>query len=305
MIAAGASLYLDRLIGEPGNSLHPVAGFGRVMQGYEIYGWRDTRGSGLQYCTLGLALAYLSSKLMSRPFLGTLVSSYLVVAERSLHSHASRIAQSLEAGNLCSAREVLPALVGRDVSGLDMEQCSRAVVESVAENSSDAVIAPMFYGSLFGSAGAFVYRAINTMDAMVGYKSARYRKFGWASARLDDVANWVPARIAALLVLVAAPFSTEDNHSWHLSQIAADAKEHPSPNAGVVEAAFAHKLGVKLGGTNHYLGVGEVRTDMGVGELPKVGDISRAIALCRKIDQYFSASLMLVGVGLFLSGRRK
>lgn len=304
MIAAGLSLFVDRMFGEIDQKFHPVALFGTVMQRFERYIWRDTKGAGFQYSLLGLGLGFLGSRILGRPFVGSLASSYLAVAERSLLLHADQVSQALANNDIFEARTILPALVGRDVSELDSLQCARAVVESVAENSSDAVVAPMFYAGLFGSVGVLLYRAINTMDAMVGYRSRKYHNFGWASAKLDDMANWIPSRISALMVTVAPSSLTNNQRSRGFSQIIADAKTHPSPNAGVIEAAFAHKLGVKLGGTNNYLGVGEVRSEMGVGEPPNVRDISRAIQLCRRIDEYFSICLIGVGSCLYVLGRR-
>lgn len=305
MIAAGLSLYLDRLFGEVDQRVHPVALFGRVMQKFERYGWRDTKGAGVQFSLFGLGLGYLGSVVLGGGFIGSLASSYLAVAERSLLSHAAQVAELLANDDVVEARKILPTLVGRDVSRLDSGQCSRAVIESVAENSSDAVIAPMFYAGLFGSVGVLLYRAINTMDAMVGYRSRIYRNFGWASAKLDDAANWVPSRISALMATMASPRATEINSIQGLSKIIADAKTHPSPNAGVVEAAFAHTLGIKLGGTNHYLGIVEERSEMGVGGLPSVQDVFRSVELCKRIDEYFSICLVGVGAALLISDRRK
>src|SRR5690606_15478706 len=141
-------------------------------------------------------------------------------------------------------REALPALVGRDPTHLDASEISAAVIESLAENTVDAVIAPAFWGLIAGAPGAWSYRAVNTMDAMVGHRSDRYLRFGWSSARLDDLANLVPARLTAALVMLCRPRQTRAV----TTAVRRDGRKHPSPNAGVAEAAFAAALGVQLGG---------------------------------------------------------
>jgi adenosylcobinamide-phosphate synthase len=155
---------------------------------------------------------------------------------------------------------------------------TRATVESVAENTADAVVAPLFWGAVAGVPGLLGYRAVNTLDAMVGYRSARYAAFGWASARLDDVANWIPARLTAVLTGLAAPVVGGDPlDTWEVWR--RDGGAHPSPNAGQVEAAAAGALGVRLGGANIYHGRAELRPALGNGPSPEVFDIGRAATL--------------------------
>ena len=191
-----------------------------------------------------------------------------------------RMAQALEAGDLDEARRLAPTLVGRDPSALDEAELCRAVVESVAENTNDAVVAPLLWSAVFGAAGAAGYRAANTLDAMVGNKSDRYRDFGWFSARLDDVASFVPARVTAMLVIALAPAGTR-REAWHAAW--RDGAAHPSPNAGRVEGAFAGALGVTLGGLNRYPYGAERRPTLGEGRVPEVDDIGRAVTLSRLV----------------------
>ena len=194
--------------------------------------------------------------------------------------HAALVARDLE-----RARALLPALVGRDPSTLDASGVAAAVVESLAENSVDAVVAPALWGFAAGAPGALAYRAVNTMDAMVGHRSARYARFGSGSARLDDVANYVPARVTALLVALARP-----RHAARVARaVRADAPAHPSPNAGVAEAAFAGALGVELGGPLRYGERVEDRPRLGAGPRPQPADIPRALRLADDVE------LLLVG----------
>jgi adenosylcobinamide-phosphate synthase len=170
---------------------------------------------------------------------------------------------------------------------------ARAVVESVAENTSDAVVAPLLWGAVAGIPGLVAYRAVNTLDAMVGYRSARYLRFGWAAARTDDVANWIPARVTAALTAACAPLVTRTSPVSVLNVVRRDGARHPSPNAGRCEAAFAAALGVRLGGTNVYGGVTETRPDLGDGRAPEPEDIRRAVLLSRAVTVSATALAVL------------
>ncbi|TAN26536.1 MAG: cobalamin biosynthesis protein CobD [Actinomycetota bacterium] len=295
MMGAGVGLLLDRVFGEPPANVHPVACFGKAMTKLETFVWRGTKESGASYGLFGLSIAAAASQLVSSPFAGTAIGTYVAVAEKSLFENAFAIDSSLERGDLDSVRRQVPSLVGRDSNGLDAFGAARAVVESVAENSSDAVIAPMFYGAVLGGRGSLIYRAINTMDAMVGYKNLRYLDFGWFSARLDDFANYLPSRLAALL-----SWLVPTGRSASPGLILADSSRHPSPNAGVVEATYAHKLGIRLGGVNSYGGRAESRPEMGYGPCVSRSDINRAVELCRRSDTIFAAVLITAGALLEL-----
>jgi adenosylcobinamide-phosphate synthase len=221
----------------------------------------------------------------------TTLATYLAVAGRGLRDAAADVAAPLEAGDVEAARRRLPSLVGRDVSGLDAKEVARAVVESLAENTVDAVVAPALWAAAAGAPGALGYRAVNTLDAMVGHRSTRYARYGWASARLDDVANWVPARVTAVLVAVVRP--RRAGAVW--MAVRSQARAHPSPNAGVAEAAFAAALGLRLGGPNRYGDRVELRPSLGVGRPAEPGDIAPAAALSRDVTLALAAVLLAAG----------
>ena len=186
-----------------------------------------------------------------------------------------------------AARAQLPALAGRDATDLDEPEMARAVVESVAENTVDAVVAPALWAAVLGGAGALGYRAVNTLDSMVGHRSDRYRRYGWASARLDDAANWLPARATAALVAAVRPHHAAD--VWRT--VRRDAPAHPSPNAGVAEAAFAAALGLRLGGVNRYGDRVEHRAPLGRGRPPDRHDIHHAVRLSRDVSLALAVAL--------------
>ncbi|MDX6516537.1 MAG: adenosylcobinamide-phosphate synthase, partial [Gaiellaceae bacterium] len=203
---------------------------------------------------------------------------WTVLGARSLERTALALATAVEAGELEQARALAPSLVGRDPTMLDAEELSRAAVESVAENTSDAVVAPLLWAALLGAPGAAAYRAANTLDAMVGHRSERYERFGWGAARLDDLLNWPAARASALIAIAWAPlFGGRRSAAWRAAW--QDGAAHPSPNAGRVEGAFAGALGLRLGGLNRYHYGSEYRPSLGGGAPPSVGDIARAVRL--------------------------
>lgn len=300
--ALAAALVIDRVLGEPPEALHPVACFGRAMTWGESRWWRDSRIAGIAYCACGVALGafagFLLEGVAGRAFGprhrggALLVAAYTAIASRSLGEAASTVAEHLAAGDIDEARRSLRSLVGRRTEALDSHEIARAAVESVAENTVDAVIAPLLWGLLGGSPGVLGYRAINTMDAMVGHHSSRYEHFGWASARLDDFANWLPARSAAVLVAACSPGKT----CRILDAVRHQAPAHPSPNAGVAEAAFAVSLGVRLGGVNDYDGRIESRPSLGSGRPPTPTDIASACRLSRRIATAASVVTVLAAV---------
>jgi len=222
---------------------------------------------------------------------------------------------ALASNDLPAARRVLPSLCGRDPAGLDATEITRAVIESVAENTCDAVVAPLLWGAAAGLPGLAAYRAVNTLDAMVGYRSPRYLRYGWASARLDDAANWVPARVTAALTAACAPVAVKaplpgtsaqsppaegrlvfGPAASALRAVLRDGSRHPSPNAGRCEAAFAGALGLRLGGTNVYGGVAEARPELGEGRAPEPDDIGRAIRLSRAVTAAATGLAVLIAV---------
>jgi adenosylcobinamide-phosphate synthase len=215
---------------------------------------------------------------------------------------AREIAAHLERGELESARLALPALVGRDAEALDGAEIARAVVESIAENTVDAVVAPALWAAALGPAGAGAHKAVSTLDSMVGHRNERYREFGWASARLDDAAAFVPARVTALLVAAVRPRQARAVRR----AVRFDAPAHPSPNAGVAEAAFAAALDLRLGGPIRYGDREELRPLLGAGTTPTAGDIARATALSRDVTLALAGALAVAaGLTAATSLRRK
>jgi adenosylcobinamide-phosphate synthase len=235
----------------------------------------------------------------------TALATWTVLGGASLGGVAMALGRDLEAGDLDAARRRLPALCGRDPAQLDAAGLARAAVESVAENTSDAVVAPLLWGAVFGLPGLLGYRAVNTLDAMIGHHSPRYERFGWAAARLDDAANLIPARVTGLLAAALAP-AVGGRPRQALRTLRRDGGQHPSPNAGRCEAAFAGALGVRLGGRNSYQGRTEQRGLLGDGKPPAAADIARAVRLSRLV----SGAALLIAAAIAhgvhgVSGRRK
>ena len=296
--SAGAAVVLDHLVGDPPDRLHPVAWFGRAMTRREARAWGDDRlrgvghlGAGVAVATVPVALAWAGIRRSGGAVADAALCAVVVAATlgaRSLDRRAAEIGEALAQGRIEEARRLLPALVGRDPRGLDEAEIARAVVESLAENTVDAVVAPLLWAAVGGPVGAAAYRAVNTLDAMVGYRDDRYRRFGWASARTDDVANFVPARVAAAVVALCSP----GRASGIVRAVRRQAPGHPSPNAGVVEAAFAAALGLRLGGTNRYGEVVEHRVELGDGRAAMPGDIVRARLLARRVTAVVAAALV-------------
>uniref|UniRef100_UPI003899A998 CobD/CbiB family cobalamin biosynthesis protein n=1 Tax=Mycobacterium sp. HUMS_1102779 TaxID=3383487 RepID=UPI003899A998 len=199
----------------------------------------------------------------------------------------------LERGDIDAARRLLPSLCGRDPAALDRAGLTRAALESVAENTSDAAVAPLLWAAAGGMPAVLVYRGINTLDSMIGYRSPRYARFGWAAARLDDAANYGAARATAALVVACAPL-VGGSPAGAVRAWRRDAAAHPSPNAGVVEAAFAGALGVRLGGPTRYRHELELRPTLGDGRTPGVADLRRAVALSAVVQAV--AALLAAGL---------
>ena len=261
----GAILLLDLLLGDPHGWPHPIVWIGRLIERLE--GWlRDTvqpvRLAGILLVLLTLLGTGFSAALLLKlagvfsAWLAWLVSLWLgwsCLALRSLDRESRVVIDELEAGDLPGARQALAQIVGRETGGLDEEGVLKATLETVAENASDGVIAPLFYLLLGGPILALLYKAASTLDSMVGYKNEKYREFGWAGARLDDLLNLIPARLTGLLLVIAA-FPLQLNGWEALRIMVRDAGKHASPNAGWPEAAVAGALGIQLGGAATYFG---------------------------------------------------
>jgi adenosylcobinamide-phosphate synthase len=287
--AAGLLLGMaaDRRWGDPRRG-HPVALFGTAATALERRLYADSRRRGAVYTATAVgacvAVGLVAERATSgRPLLHTLATAaatWTVLGGRSLEREALHVATFLDAGDLTGARHRLTYLVGRDTGTLSENEIARAVVESVAENTSDAVTAPLWWGAVAGLPGLLGYRAANTLDAMVGHKTERYLRFGWASARFDDLVNLPGSRFGGVMVLLTHP----EGAARALTAWRRDARSHPSPNAGVIESCFAGVLGIQLGGVNRYGSGTESRALMGRGPAPEPKDIGRAVAVATRTD---------------------
>ncbi|ONH33179.1 cobalamin biosynthesis protein [Protofrankia sp. BMG5.30] len=294
-LLAGAAL--DAALADPARG-HPVAAFGTVANHTERLLYRDSRAAGLAYtCALAggtVAVGALARSGVTRagrrlgcpraaPVALTTAATWTVLGGASLRRHGRHLGGELLRDDLIAARGRLPSLCGRDPAVLDRAGLSRAGVESLAENTSDAVVGPLLWGALGGVPGLLGYRAVNTLDALVGYRSTRHARFGWASARLDDLANLLPSRVAGLLACACAPIvgGSAVDAFWVMRR---DGCSHPSPNAGQVEAAFAGALGLRLGGTLRYHHGVEHRPVMGYGRPAVPADLERAALLSASVS---------------------
>ncbi len=286
------ALLADALLGEPGwlyrRMPHPIVVIGRAISALELWllqpmmSQRRKRQAGILLLTMitgsALAVGLLIHAVLRHLPAGWLVEGLAMstlLAQRSLAQHVTAVADGLRDG-LAAGRRAVAMIVGRDPEPLDESGVSRGAIESLAENLSDGVVAPMFWGLLAGLPGMLVYKAINTLDSMVGHRSERYREFGWASARCDDLVNFLPARITGVMLCVAAW-----HQPWRLATAMwRDAPHHRSPNAGWPEAAMAAALGVRIAGPRMYGGVMVHDAWMGDGRSELTADdIRRAVAL--------------------------
>ncbi|MFC4338090.1 cobalamin biosynthesis protein [Salininema proteolyticum] len=309
MRAAGIALgaLADALFADP-RRFHPVAGYGQAAMRLERVLYADSRAAGAVYTAVAVGVPTAAVWILQRRASGgwtvvlTAATAWAALGGRSLLRAADGVDRPLEVGSLSRARFALRSLCARDAAELDGDELAKATVESLAENTSDAVVAPLWWVFAAGPAGIAAYRAVNTLDAMVGYKTSRYRNFGWASARLDDLANVVPARISAALAAVLAPVAggstAEGLRVWRR-----DGSRHPSPNAGQVESAFAGALGLRLGGSvNSYGDAEDSRPAMGDGKAPAREDIKRARKLSWAVG---AAAAGLAVAGALMTRRRK
>jgi adenosylcobinamide-phosphate synthase len=296
-VQLSAAIGLDLLLGDPRNWPHIAKFTGRLSEWYETELTKRAQrtvalGVVFWFCVVGTLMAlYLPARrfcLLVRPGAVSVLDSiiiYQAIAAKDLHEHAQAVLQLLVRQDLVAARKQLSWLVGRDTQSLDESEISRATIESVAESLTDGILAPLFWSVVGGAPGALVYRAANTLDSMVGHRTAVYEKFGKASARIDDFLNWAPARICAILFCACS--------GKNLGTIRAEAAGHASPNAGWGESAMAHALGVRLGGDNYYdsrLVRGPVFNPS--GRRPWTGDIRRSLN--------WMWAVSAAGIGLFL-----
>ncbi|MBC7358703.1 MAG: cobalamin biosynthesis protein CobD [Desulfacinum sp.] len=272
----------DLLLGDPPSWPHPVRWIGRLIERAESFFYLETGdggrprleagsdgtpdgrlrvlGAAFWLTVVGAVGAAVTGALLLlhwiHPFLSGLLGvwiAYTCLATRSLHDESAAVARALGEGRLEDARGLLSRIVSRETAHLDEEGIWRALLETVSENLSDGVVAPLFYLALGGPVGGLLYKTVNTLDSMVGYRNERYRDFGWCAARMDDLFNWIPARLTALLLLAAgAVWGLDRRRGWAV--VRRDARKHKSPNAGFPEAAAAGLLGVQLGGPGIYFG---------------------------------------------------
>jgi adenosylcobinamide-phosphate synthase len=293
---------LDLAVGDPRFIPHPVRGFGWAIRFLERPLRRPSNSSrwerfagvvlalGLPAAVFSLSYWLIYGLLMSRPIIQSLViilMAYTTLATRSLHQEAARVITALEAGKVTEARRWLSWIVGRDTENLTREEMIKATLETMAENLSDGVMAPLFYLLIGGAPLALAFKAASTLDSMVGYKNDRYRHFGWASARLDDLWNYLPARITALLiVLVSRAWGFSWKQAWIIWR--RDGRRYPSPNAGLPQAALAGALQIRLGGPAIYEGV--------KSEKPFLGDDRAEITLVeygRTVTVLYASSVLM------------
>jgi adenosylcobinamide-phosphate synthase len=292
----GIGLVADRFLPELPNRWHPVAWFGTLMQRLERTVWSDRRSAGVLYAALGATVGAIAGGLVRN----LAVASVITSAGPELRRFGGEIHEVTRMQGIEAGRTAVAGLVGRDTAELDQHGIAAAVVESVAENTVDAMVAPVFWAMVGGAPGAYAYRAINTMDAMVGRRNERYERFGWAAARLDDVANYLPARLFALAVAAVRPRRAAD--VWSL--IRRDAPAHPSPNAGVAETAAAAALGIELGGPLRYGDIAEDRPLLGSGDRPSLDDIRRMTVLSHHVEALLTVALLTTSLLPRLRRRR-
>ncbi|MEW6646298.1 MAG: adenosylcobinamide-phosphate synthase CbiB [Pseudomonadota bacterium] len=270
------AVLLDLWLGEP-RRYHPLAGFGRLASALEVRLNRRRRTLGVLALLLAvLPLVLLAAALAHLPHVGVVAEVlllYLAIGATSLAQHGRAVAAALAGGDLALARQRVGWMVSRDTAALDEAGVARAATESVLENGNDAVFGALFWFVVLGAPGAVLYRLVNTLDAMWGYRSERYAAFGWAAARLDDVLNWMPARLTALSYALLGA-GRRALRCWRRQ-----GHRTASPNAGVVMAAGAGALGLQLGGPAIYHGIVEERPLLGEGVAPGAADILRAIRL--------------------------
>jgi adenosylcobinamide-phosphate synthase len=299
--------YPERLLGAIG---HPVTWIGHLIGALdrslnrETIGRKERRAAGVVavLILLGVVAAIAFSvqhALLRLPFgilaVGLLAST--LVAQRSLHRHVADVAGALEKDNVAFGRDAVSHIVGRDTAGLDAAGIARAAIESLAENFSDAIVAPVIWMVIGGLPGAALYKAINTADSMIGHRTPRHTAFGWAAARLDDLVNLPASRLSALLLVVAASLSNGASAAAAWRAVRRDAGHHRSPNAGYPEAAMAGALGLSLAGPRAYAGVPVKDAMMGDGRRDaNAADIRRALALYRTADAILIALLAVAAV---------
>ncbi len=293
-VGLAAALVADQILGEPPDAWHPVARFGQAMLLVERRWWADRRMRGVIYTLAGAGIGALTGRLVGGRgrLTGLVAATYVAIAGRALCDGADRVDRALQVGDLHEARRLVGHLVGRETMGMGQAEVVRAAVESVAENTVDAVVAPLIWAFSGGGTGVLVYRALNTMDAMVGHLLGSLRAVHASIGDADDLANWIPARATAIAVAAVRPRRA----GAVLKAVRGQAPSHPSPNAGVAEASFAAAMGIRLGGINDYGGRLEARALLGSGPGPERPHIAEACRLSRQVTAAVATGLALLAV---------
>ncbi len=276
MIELSIGFLLDLIIGDPNNPLHPVRGIGYLTKRLEMIFRKifkkQLKLAGLITWILTIAITFAVTLVISviskkiNIYFGIIVEGILIyfcISSKALVVEGYKVLRFLLKDDIAGARKQLSFIVGRDTENLDKEGIIRAVVETIAENMADGVIAPLFYAGIFGAPLAFAYKAVNTMDSMFGYKNDEYMEFGYFPAKLDDIFNYIPARITGILIVISAAI-LRYNYKNSCKVYKRDRYNHTSPNSAHPEAAMAGALGVQLGGANYYFGK--------LVEKPTIGD---------------------------------
>ncbi|ARK26292.1 cobalamin biosynthesis protein CobD [Sporosarcina sp. P37] len=307
IIAIAIGMVLDRLIGDPPNWPHPVKWLGTTIGNLTKLlnkgRMRTVKGGvlWLLICigTFVLVIWFISIAYRLNIFAGIAAEALLIaagLAQKSLRDAALLVYEPLQSGDIKEAREKLSWIVGRDTEKLDESAISRAAIETISENTSDGITAPLFWAFLLGAPGLWLYKAVNTLDSMIGYKDDRYREFGKISARMDDLFNWIPSRITGVLIILCTPNEGGRPVKQRISGWLRDAKRHMSPNSGYLEAATAWQLNIQLGGSSTYRGILSERAVLGPPVVANMRHIRSTIHQMQVVSWIFWLLCTVIGV---------
>ena len=307
LVAACLAVMIDRVIGDPRAIPHPVVGFGKLISFLDkhLNKGSERKWKGIMMllivCFFAFSVPFLIIFLAYQfhLYVGIIIEAWLIsttIAAKGLKKAAIEVSTPLKSGNIEEARLKLSYIVGRDTETLKEEEIARATIETVAENTSDGVTAPLFFAIIGGAPLAMLYRAVNTCDSMVGYKNERFKEFGFSSAKFDDILNWIPSRVTAFIMVFFGQPKGEKSQLECWKIVLRDARKHPSPNSGWGEAAVAALLGIQLGGLNTYNGVVSNRALMGDPLLKITNDlIEETVEIMLKTVNRFTLVFVVVG----------
>lgn len=307
-IAIAIGFFLDRIIGDPEQWPHPVRWIGRFIstmtKWFNKGRFRTAKGAFLMFATVGLVFVVVLTLVIvsynAHIFVGIAVEAILIavgLAQKSLKDAAIAVYTPLQQGDLITARRKLSYIVGRDTERLKEQEIARATIETVSENTADGITSPLFWAFLFGAPGLWVYKAVNTLDSMIGYKDDRYAEFGKVSAKTDDLFNYVPARITGLFIMSFTKSNTKIPYHQRLKHWWKDALRHVSPNSGCLEAATAWQLGIELGGASTYRGLRSERAKVGPKNIaPTATHIQASVKEMSIVSFVFWLLFTMIGV---------